>query len=365
MSIGHNARDRWDASPRAHEGATLLPFPGVSSTERPAENPVLVGTSAPMRRVLELVQKLGPKDITVLVAGETGTGKELVASSLHAASRRAGRPCVRLNCAAIPRELVEAELFGHTRGAFTGATQPRSGFFGAAHTGTLVLDEVEALPLEAQAKLLRAVQQGEVQTVGTDSVRKVDVRVIACTNVDLAAEVRAGRFRKDLYYRLAVATIELPPLRARVDDIAPLARHFAQVYAQRFDVGPIRFGDGLLDGMQALLWPGNVRELENAVASMVALCDEGLLTSSLMPSIGESDIKGVEPAPAATDFRSQVRAFERNILIRALEAGSNNRSETARRLGMSRTTLLDLLRRHGLWVPHDGRDKACVASDQP
>src|SRR5512138_351035 len=183
----------------------------------------IVGTSRAMEQLLADVARVAPKDVTVLVGGETGTGKELVASLLHAQSRRAAGPLVRFNCAAIPDELAEAELFGHARGAFTGATQSRRGFFAEADGGTLVLDEVGELPLALQPKLLRALQEGEIQPVGTGRVERVDVRVVASTNRDLQAEARAGRFREDLYYRLAVVEIVVPPLRERPEDVAPLA----------------------------------------------------------------------------------------------------------------------------------------------
>jgi DNA-binding NtrC family response regulator len=308
--------------------------------------PTLVGVSTAIRQLRATVEKVGPRDVTVLVTGETGTGKELVSSMLHEASGRAGRPLVSVNCGAIPRDLAESELFGHVRGAFTGALQPRRGFFGAADSGTLVLDEVEALPLEAQAKLLRAVEQGEVQTVGADYARKVDVRVIACTNTELRGEVKAGRFRQDLYYRLAVVSVVVPPLRARPEDIPVLAAHFAELYSKRFRAGPVRFGEGVLEELQSRPWPGNVRELENAIASMVALCDGGVLAP--VPELCESDAKAASSAGDGLDFRSRVKAFERALLLEALAASGNNRSGAARQLGLSRTTLLGLLERHGL-----------------
>lgn len=321
-------------------------LPRLDTSEERTPRHTLVGDSAAMRQLLATVEKVGPKDVTVLVTGETGTGKELVASLLHSASSRVGRPLVRVNCGAIPRDLAEAELFGYVRGAFTGALQPRRGFFGAADTGTLVLDEVEALPLEAQAKLLRAVQQGEVQTVGADYARKVNVRLIACSNTDLRAEAKAGRFRQDLYYRLAVVGVAVPPLRERADDIPLLAAHFANLYARRFGAGPVRFAAGVLEALQSRPWPGNVRELENAVASMVALSDGGEL--ALAQELREGDEEESSSARDGPDFRARVKAFERALLLEALAANGNNRSGAARQLGLSRTTLLGLLQRHGL-----------------
>src|SRR5438445_5978956 len=231
----------------------------------------IVGDSPAMRRVLEAVNRVGPKDITVLVRGDTGTGKELIASLIHAESRRASRPLVRFNCAAIPGELAEAELFGHTRGAFTGAAQARRGFFAEANGGTLVLDEVGELSAPVQAKLLRALQEGEIQPVGAGRVEKVDVRVVACTNRDLAAEARARRFREDLYYRLAVVELLVPPLHEHREDIPALAGQFVRHYAERFGMQGVRLAPELIEALQRADWPGNVRQLENSIARMVAL----------------------------------------------------------------------------------------------
>src|ERR1700682_1871961 len=194
----------------------------------------IVADSASMRRLLDAVSRVAPRDITVLIGGPTGTREEVIAALVHAQSRRASEPLVRFNCAAIPGELAEAELFGHARGAFTGATQARPGFFAEANGGTLVLDEVGELSLPVQAKLLRALQDGETQPVGAGRVEHVDVRVIACTNRDLGADVRAGRFREDLYYRLAVVELVVPPLHEHREDIPALAAEFARRYAERF-----------------------------------------------------------------------------------------------------------------------------------
>src|SRR5438445_2580157 len=200
----------------------------------------IVGDSPAMRRLIDAVTRVAPRDITVLVRGETGTGKELVAALIHGESKRAKGPLVRFNCAAIPGELAEAELFGHTRGAFTGATQARRGFFAEADGGTPVLDEVGELPLPVQSKLLRALQEGEIQPVGAGRVERVDVRVIACTNRDLAADARSGKFRDDLYYRLAVVELLVPPLHEHREDIPALAGQFVRRYAERFGMDGVR-----------------------------------------------------------------------------------------------------------------------------
>src|SRR5512138_2493588 len=207
----------------------------------------VVCESAAMRHLLDATARVASKEITVLVRGETGTGKELIGSLLHAQSRRADGPLVRFNCGAIPAELAEAELFGHARGAFTGATQARPGFFAQANRGTLVLDEVGELSLPVQAKLLRVLQEGEIQPVGAGRVEKIDVRIVACTNRDLAAEVRAGRFREDLYYRLAVVELVVPPLRERREDIPALAHEFAHRYAERFGAERVRLSPALVE----------------------------------------------------------------------------------------------------------------------
>src|SRR2546426_6147972 len=231
----------------------------------------IVGDGPAMRQLLETISRIAPKDITVLIRGETGTGKELIASLIHAQSHRAAGPLVRFNCAAIPAELAEAELFGHARGAFTGATSARVGFFAQANRGTLVLDEVGELSAPVQAKLLRALQEGEIQPVGAGRVEKVDVRIVACTNRDLAAEAKERRFREDLYYRLAVVELVVPPLNEHREDIPSLAADFARRYGDRFGMEDVRLSPALVEALRRANWPGNVRQLENTVARLVAL----------------------------------------------------------------------------------------------
>jgi two-component system response regulator AtoC len=316
----------------------------------------VVCESAPMRQLLDATSRVAAKEITVLVRGETGTGKELIGSLLHAQSRRAEGPLVRFNCSAIPAELAEAELFGHTRGAFTGATQARAGFFAEADHGTLVLDEVGELPLAVQAKLLRALQDGEIQPVGSGRVEKVDVRIVACTNRDLAAEVRAGRFREDLYYRLAVVELVVPPLRDRREDIPALAHEFALRYAERFGAEEVRLTPALVERLAAADWPGNVRQLENTIARMVAMSGGG--------ELGPEPFVGTETAETAPDrptdepaddvaeghhtLREQLDALERSVIARTMTAAHGNQSEAARRLGISRNTLTERLRRYDI-----------------
>lgn len=318
----------------------------------------IIGQSGVMARLIDAVGRVADKDVTVLVRGETGTGKELVASLLHAQSRRATRPLIRFNCAAIPGELAEAELFGHARGAFTGAQVARQGFFAQANHGTLVLDEVGELSPSVQAKLLRAIQEGEIQPVGTGRIEKVDVRIIACTNRDLQVEASNGRFREDLYYRLAVVELMVPPLRERREDIAALAHEFARRYADKFGVEGISLTASLVRKLEEGDWPGNVRQLENAIARLVALslggeldADSLALPSSVRtadevePSSGEPSASALSGGPS---LREQVEAFERNLIARALSGTRGNQSEAARRLGVSRVTLIDKIKKYQL-----------------
>jgi len=313
----------------------------------------IVGDSAPMRRLLDAVSRIAPRDITVLVRGQTGTGKELIAALVHAESRRASGPLVRFNCAAIPGELAEAELFGHTRGAFTGAAQARRGFFAEADGGTLVLDEVGELHLSVQAKLLRALQEGEIQPVGAGRVEKVDVRVIACTNRDLAADTRSGRFREDLYYRLAVVELIVPPLNEHLEDIPALAAGFARSYAQRFGIEGVRLSSELIEALRRGDWPGNVRQLENAVARMVAMSRGGEIGADAFTS-GVAPPPSAEPAlPGGLTLKEQLDAFERSLIVQALSAVAGNQTEAARRLGVSRSALIDRLKKYGLSSPSE------------
>ena len=246
----------------------------------------IVAESPALRRVLDLVARVAPKDVTVLLTGESGVGKDVLAASLHAHSKRADRALVRFNAAAIPGELAEAELFGHTRGAFTGATEARKGYFQQADKGTLFIDEIGELALGTQAKILRALQSGEVQPVG-GRAEHVDVRLVAATNRDLAAEARAGRFREDLFYRLNVVPIRVPPLRERPEDVEPLFRSFVRTYADRYGMGEVAIEPALVEAFRAHAWPGNVRELENTVARLLALAPDDRLTPALWRSLVE------------------------------------------------------------------------------
>jgi two-component system response regulator AtoC len=313
---------------------------------------LLIAESPAMKRVLDMVARVAPKDVTVLFTGESGSGKDVVATALHAHSRRADKAFIRFNAAAIPAELAEAELFGHTKGAFTGAAAARQGYFQQADHGTLFIDEIGELPLPMQAKILRALQSGEVQQVG-GRPEKVDVRLVAATNRDLAAEAKTGRFREDLFYRLNVVPIRVPALRERPEDIEPLARAFVRQYADRYGMGQVDVEQALLDAFKAHTWPGNVREIENTVARLLALAPDDRLTLALWRSLAEPPSSGNiatasgDPGPSHP-LRARVEAFERGILAAEFDAAGKNQSETARRLGVSRPALIEKLHKYGL-----------------
>ena len=337
---------------RALEARALRRAAADLALDRAVGAPV-VGESAAFRRVVDDARKVGRRDVTVLVRGETGTGKELVASMLHAASPRRDRPCVRFNCAALAEGLAEAELFGHEKGAFTGAHASRAGYFRQANGGTLVLDEIGELPLAVQGKLLRALQEQEVQPVGAQRVEKVDVRVVACTHRDLRAEVQAGRFREDLFYRVAVVEVVVPPLRERASDIPLLVEAFRRKWSARFDLEGVRLSPALVAALVARPWPGNVRELENAIARLLALAEPGEeLGPDLVDRLENSSMASVAPDGAITlasgTLREQVSAFEASLVARTLAATNHNQSEAARRLGVSRMTLIDKMKRYGV-----------------
>ena len=333
------------------------PIETIEALHQPVPTPDVVGGSAAMQELLQTVARVGPKHVTVLVRGETGTGKELIASLVHAQSTRASAPLVRFNCAAIPAELAEAELFGHARGAFTGADRARTGFFSAANGGTLVLDEIGELPLSIQAKLLRVLQEGEIQQVGTSRIERVDVRVIACTNRDLAAEARRGRFRMDLYYRLAVVELIVPPLREHREDIPSLAVRFAERYGRRFGNHDVRLSPALIEALCEGEWPGNVRELENTIARVVALSGGGEIDVELLQRTRPGPADASPEKPASSDrlsLRDQVAAYERRVIARTLAAAAGNRTRAARLLGLSRTALFDRLKKYALATGLDG-----------
>ncbi len=303
----------------------------------------MVFVSPAMKRLALLVARVAPKEVTVLITGESGTGKERLAEAVVRASRRAEKPFVRFNCAAITPELAEAELFGHARGAFTGAVRSRAGLFREADSGTLFLDEIGELDPRTQAKLLRVLQEGELRPVGEDRPVKIDVRIVAATHRDLDRMVREGSFREDLLYRLRVVNLHVPPLRERLEDVPALATHFLDEYASRFGAGPFETDGALRERLCGYRWPGNVRELSNAIESLVALSPPDRLDVALLPT----DSPGSEPSARAT-LEERLAAYERGLLVAALEAADGNRTEAAKSLGIGRATLYEKLKRHHL-----------------
>lgn len=300
----------------------------------------LVGRSAELNQVRALIRRIGPTASTVLLLGESGTGKEVVAQALHRASTRAHAAFVPLNCAAIAPELIESELFGHRKGAFTGAVEQRDGLFVAADGGSLFLDEISELPLAMQARLLRVLEERRVRPLGAEHERAVDVRIIAASNRDLGAEVAAGRFRADLFYRLAVVDIELPPLRARRDDIAELVRHFMRERAPALQVEPVRLTHEVLVRLHAHSWPGNVRELRNVVERALVL---GSFAAALgaPPSLraGAATVAAGREASVDGELELTLAEVERRHIERVTAACGGNKSDAAQRLGVSRKTL--------------------------
>src|ERR1041385_2323224 len=314
----------------------------------------IIGESPALKKILAQIEMVAPTNASVLILGESGTGKELVARGIHERSPRKDAPLVRVNCASVPRELFESEFFWHTRGAFTGAVKDRVGRFELAHGGTLFLDEIGEVPLELQSKLLRVLQEGQFEKVGEDRTRTVDVRIIAATNRDLETEVKAGRFRQDLYYRLSVFPIEVPPLRDRAEDIPALAHHFLQQSARKLGAAAPRLTPAQLKELQTYDWPGNVRELQNVIERAVIRARNGRLDLDLRPAVRaagraprQSD-SGPRLAPTSFhDLKQQERAF-------ILEALARTRGKiygpdgAAALLGLKPTTLSSKVHRMGL-----------------
>jgi DNA-binding NtrC family response regulator len=344
--------------------AKVLPFTQIAEPEvrvvratmRPTSRGKIIGHHPAMRRVLDTIERVAASPCTVLITGESGTGKELVVAALHDASPRANKPLVTVNCGAIPENLIESELFGHAKGAFTGAHATRHGFVAAAEGGTLFLDEVGELPLLVQVKLLRLLQQREYTPVGDSRVAKCDLRIVAATNRDLEAEVAGRRFREDLFYRLNVIHIDLPPLRDRGDDVEVLAFHFLKtcsVRAGRHDV--ISFTPDTLAALRAYPWPGNVRSLENTIERAVLLSPGPVITvddlpERIRPSREEPQSGTMRKAlpEGGIDLRAAVELYENQMITQALERTGRNKNRAAQLLGLNRTTLVEMLKRKGL-----------------
>jgi len=303
----------------------------------------IVGNSPALTAVLELAKCVAPADSTVLIQGETGTGKELIAHVIHNASRRSGHALIKLNCAAIPCDLLESELFGHERGAFTGAIAQEIGRFELADKGTLFLDEVGDIPLALQSKLLRVLQEQEFERLGSGRTHRVDVRLVAATHRNLERMVERNEFRSDLYYRLNVFPITLPPLRERLEDIGPLVEHYVEVFSRRIGKRIDAISDELISAFKCYSWPGNIRELQNVIERSVILSNDGLLPNLLRPTRAAS-VAGFPPSKT-------LRESERALILEALEttgwvvAGPYG---AAARLGMKRTTLVYRMKKHGI-----------------
>jgi two-component system nitrogen regulation response regulator NtrX len=316
------------------------------------EEYLIVGSSPAMEHVRALIAQVAPTSSRVLVTGESGTGKELVARGIHAQSPRASKPLVSVNCAAVPRELLESELFGHEKGAFTGATQRRDGKFELANKGTLFLDEVGELELTHQAKLLRVLETGSVERVGGTSARTVDVRVIAATNKDLEAEIAAGRYRQDLFFRLEVFPIRVPPLREHLEDLPALVRHLAEQVARRCNRPRRQFGDDVIASLGAHPWPGNIRELGNLIERLTIIGQGPVTRIELDPMLGSARSarlttpSGERPlTPLSASIGAALEAYERDLIESALAASQGNVSEAARRLRTDRSNLHRRMRR--------------------
>ena len=311
----------------------------------------IVGRSFALRQVLDRVEKVAPTDARVLVTGENGTGKELVARAIHRLSPRADKAFIEVNCAAIPSELIESELFGHMKGSFTGAHEDRAGKFELADGGTLFLDEIGDMSLTAQAKVLRALQEGIVTRVGGAKPIQVDVRVLAATNKDLEEEIRGGRFREDLFYRLNVIPLHVPPLRERREDIPMLVQHFAESYAREGAVKPRRFTDEALDHLQRMDWPGNVRELRNTVERLLILSSGPAIAADDVDLLVGGQMKGgglSSDLLSCQTFAEFKEAAERAFILQKLRENDWNVSETARILDMPRSNLYKKIERYEL-----------------
>ncbi|NUO40324.1 MAG: sigma-54-dependent Fis family transcriptional regulator [Gemmatimonadaceae bacterium] len=317
----------------------------------------MIGRSPAMERVREMIGRVAPTDARVMITGESGTGKELVASAIHFGSARKERPFVRVNCAAIPRDLVESEMFGHEKGAFTGATDRRIGRFELAHTGTLFLDEVGDLGAEAQAKLLRAIEAKEIERVGGGKPIRVDVRIVSATNRDLTRAVSDGSFREDLLFRLNVIPIEVPPLHERPDDIPALVAHFSTLHRARTGRQPPQWTTGALSLLAQYRWPGNVRELANIVERLAILhagadVDERDVRSVLPLDGGvrRADAPLPDPSLLEESLTDTLDGHERTLIVRALSAAGGNVAEASRRLRTDRANLYRRMRRLGIPV---------------
>jgi two-component system response regulator HydG len=310
----------------------------------------IIGSSTPMKELKEMIQAIAPSEATALILGESGTGKELIAKAIHGCSNRNSKPLVSVNCAALTDTLLESELFGHEKGAFTGADKRRDGRFMQANKGTIFLDEVGEVPLPMQAKLLRAIQEREIQRVGSDSVLHADVRIIAATNKNLLDEVKSGHFREDLYYRLNVVTVEVPSLNERLDDIPLLAKYFLGRHAENNRKTIVDFNPLAMDCLTKYDWPGNVRELENAVERAVVLCTGNYITERELPPTVTKYVTTAElqDEPLKKMAGLPLEEIEREAIIQTLKKTEGNKSEASKLLHITRTTLNNKIKKYGI-----------------
>jgi two-component system NtrC family response regulator len=322
----------------------------------------IIGKSRALERVLQTARKVAPSSATVLITGESGTGKELIARTIHGFSSRTAQPFITINCGAIPEELLESELFGHVRGAFTNAVNQREGRFTCAHGGTIFLDEIGEMSLNLQVKLLRVLQDGTFEPVGSSITQRVDVRTLAATNQDLPRAIREHRFREDLYYRLNVVPITMPPLRERSDDIPLLIEYFLDRAAQGCGSKVPRISPAAMERLCAYGWPGNVRELENMIERLVILSDDDEIDVANLPvplyasePAGFNDSRMRVP-PEGLPFSQTVNRFETHIILQALERTKWNKTRAAQLLGLNRTTLLEMIKKKGLEEQRAERD---------
>jgi transcriptional regulator with PAS, ATPase and Fis domain len=309
----------------------------------------IIGHSRSLIRVLDTASRVAQRDSTVLIHGETGTGKELLARAIHQNSRRKQQPFITINCGAIPKDLLESELFGHTRGSFTGAVGPKKGKIEMAHGGTLFLDEIGEMPLELQVKLLRLIQNGELEKVGATDVTKVDVRIIAATHRNLQALIEDGTFREDLYYRLAVVPLTIPPLRDRSEDIPELLEHLFVKARQKHDIPKLRLPSALTPYFSAYRWPGNIRQLENAVERLVVLSTGDEISFEELPDFLQHQSGGLNAIQFELPPHGiSLEAIEKELILKALEKFEWNQTQAAKYLDISRRTLRYRMEKYGV-----------------
>jgi formate hydrogenlyase transcriptional activator len=326
---------------------TFARYGSIDQESRERRFEQLIGNSPALEAVLEQVERVAPTDSTVLIQGETGTGKELIARAVHNISSRCGRPFIKLNCAAIPFDLLESELFGHEKGAFTGAIAQKVGRFEMADKGTLFLDEVGDIPLALQPKLLRVLQEQEFERLGSGRTHQVDVRLVAATHRDLAGMVRRNEFRSDLYYRLNVFPVLLPPLRTRSEDIPALVTHFVEIFGRKMGKPIEEIPEETLSAFSSYSWPGNVRELQNLIERAVILANDGVLPNPLPPTGTEV----ITVIPAQTTLKDS----ERTLILRTLETAGwliGGPTGAAAKLGLKRTTLISKMKKLGIARPN-------------